>query len=145
MSLLFKRLLEIIKMKIYKFILLLTFSLNSFANEVDNPICADQLRQDALIQQMAESADEWDFKSNVCEELTFHQVAESYRSISIAYENISMACANSKPHVKSSIEDLRTAKKDLDQIFLPVEAGEEEGLCSSFDFLLTTIDAMEDI
>jgi hypothetical protein len=123
-------------------LLILTFSINANAGEFGEDKCEDLQHQDIVIENSAMSADDWDFKSNVCEELLFHQVAESYRNISIAYENISMACKHSKYYVEDSFEDLKQAKKSLDEVQIPNDIKFEDELCSSFDLFLTSIDAL---
>ena len=112
------------------------------AEEVEHSLCKEMLNQEMTIESMASSADEWDYKSNICEELSFHNIAESYRGISMAYENLNIACKNSTLHIEASIDELTKAKKNLENTTVPADVEFKGDLCSSFDYFLTTIDTI---
>lgn len=107
-------------------------------------VCDDEVSRQVLIKSMEEIANKWDYRSNVCGEPTFHQIADSYREISVAHERVSLVCATAPDYLADALKDLKLAKKKLDEIELLEDEEFQNDNCPHFDFFLTSMDAAED-
>lgn len=94
----------------------------------------------------SQKADRWDLRANVCNNLSYHNIAEYYRQLSNQYKLLSQVCEYSPSYYSKTYSSLKEIKRNLlkynPNTTLKMNINfYNKKYCDDFNILITTIDA----